>query len=381
MPDDKRGPPPTAEEWRRRGDPEVDAIVARYFAERASPDMIETTRRIAIHQALPDEEQSPEVAAYLADRPSLPEWSDKKLLSAGEDFFASWGPEIGISLFAASLPAGYASAHGARVLGRTARLVGDAKRRVIETAQLLVYLLDRGGIDPGSPGYLAIRRVRLMHSAVRHLILNDASGVRWESGAWGVPINQQDLYGTMCTFSVVILDALRHAGVDYERAGADGFMHLWNVAGYLMGIDPSLLPVSIEQAKDDFTSITRVQYGPSSEGPILTSALLELMSHLLPMPIPNSVPRAAVRFFVGNEVADLLEVKRSPVVSAFIQPGRGFLRIWSRLERLTSPSHRMAQVVGRLIWKGLIVMDRQGDRAQFDMPVSLASAWNLPVRR
>ena len=46
-----------------------------------------------------------------------------------------------------------------------------------------------------------------MHAAVRHLV---RSSPRYDP-EWGTPVNQEDLAGTLMTFSIVVLDALEQA--------------------------------------------------------------------------------------------------------------------------------------------------------------------------
>ena len=65
-----------------------------------------------------------------------------------------------------------------------------------------------GALDAGGAGIRSAQKVRLMHDAVRHLILEHG----WDP-ALGLPINQEDQLGTLLTFSAVILDGLRKLGL------------------------------------------------------------------------------------------------------------------------------------------------------------------------
>jgi hypothetical protein len=52
---------------------------------------------------------------------------------------------VSTALYAAALPSAYASWRGVQVLGLTARLETDAKRRLNETAQSYLDVMERGG--------------------------------------------------------------------------------------------------------------------------------------------------------------------------------------------------------------------------------------------
>src|SRR6202012_6245532 len=69
-------------------------------------------------------------------------------------------------------------------------------------------------------------------------------GGRWDPASWGMPINQHDELGTSLLFSVVVLEGLRQLGVRIASADAEAYMHLWRWSGWLMGIDPDLLPAT-----------------------------------------------------------------------------------------------------------------------------------------
>ena len=114
-----------------------------------------------------------------------------------------------MALFGASLPEAYAAARGARVLNLTGGMVDDLVRRVNETAQMIIDAMGtEGGIRPGESGYNDIRRVRLMHAAVRHLVLNDPSVQPPWDRTVSVPLNQEDLLGTLMTFTQIVFGAL-----------------------------------------------------------------------------------------------------------------------------------------------------------------------------
>ena len=142
-----------------------------------------------------------------------------------------------MALACASLPACYAARKGVQVLHLTARLQTDPVRRIGETAQLTLDAMAPGGLAPGGAGVRDAQKVRLMHAAVRHLV--GTSGA-WDPD-WGVPVNQEDLAGTLMTFSIVVVDSLRKLGVSVSDEEADAYFHAWNCVGHILGLDARLL--------------------------------------------------------------------------------------------------------------------------------------------
>ncbi|MGH2726932.1 MAG: oxygenase MpaB family protein, partial [Actinomycetota bacterium] len=188
---------------RQVADPEADDIVAEYFEGAGEHGPHKFFRQLVERHDLPPQECSPAVVEFLDARPPLPAWADPDRLRRGEEFFGRWGLYVPLVLICSSLPECYAAKKGVQVLRLTARLATDPKRRVVETAQMVLDVMSPGGMQPGARGYRTVRKVRLMHAGVRYLILHDPRIARnGESGKeviwsadWGLPINQEDMAG------------------------------------------------------------------------------------------------------------------------------------------------------------------------------------------
>ena len=264
------------DQMRLVGDEPADRAVAALFGAHGTPEWTAIHRQLdslvdnasALPAGLP-----PELTDYLAStnpisRPSLAD------AAAGEAFFAEYGPEVLMLLGCYSLPAAYAAAKGAQVLCRTEFLERAARLRLFQTAQMIVDVMSPGGLGPGGKGIRAVQKVRLLHASIRHLILTDSRP--WDRGL-GVPINQEDLAGTMMTFSTVILDGLRKFGITVPPAHAAAYLDAWCVVGRMMGIREELIPADLESARVLTGTIQRRQIAASPEGRRLTSALLAAM--------------------------------------------------------------------------------------------------------
>ena len=86
----------------------------------------------------------PKLATYLAARDEPPDWAKPERVAAGQECFARWGSHVFTALYAAALPSAYACCRGVQVLGLTARLETDAKRRLNETAQFHLDVMETG---------------------------------------------------------------------------------------------------------------------------------------------------------------------------------------------------------------------------------------------
>ncbi|HWF69702.1 MAG TPA: oxygenase MpaB family protein [Mycobacterium sp.] len=370
---------------RELGDPVADAPVAAVLA-RGGVDAVNDIMRtlVRIEQAVP-EELPDELQAYLLQTLPLPEWADMARIKRGQQLFETWGDLITLCLFCASLPASYAAAKGVKVLYLTARLDTDARRRVMETGQFLMDVVAVGGLDERGKGRRTIQRVRLMHAAVRHLILarNEQKPGVWHP-EWGTPINQEDLAGTLLTFSYVVADPLRRLGVHLPAKDVDAYLHLWNVIGHLMGVRDELLVRDVSDATALVDVIRRRQFQASSEGQDMTLALLNLLDEVTPIHRFDDTIPPLIRHLIGDETADLLLVPNSDLADDLGWLARigkwFFVHVLGRVER-DLPRYQlmssMARPFGRELVRGIFALERGGERAPFDIPDHLARSWEL----
>ena len=369
-------------------DPEADEVVAAYFEDASEANAHGFFDQLVRKPEPLPEECSPEVAEYLGERPPLPRWADPELMAAGEAFFSRWGLYVPLVLICSSLPECYGAAKGVQVLHLTARLATDPRRRVIETAQMVLDVMSPGGMLPDGPGYRTARRVRLMHGGVRHLILNDprvhrtdepVAGPRW-SPDWGVPINQEDLAGTLITFSWSVITGLRSLGVPVSANEAEAYLHAWNVVGAMLGVREELIPKDCADADALATKIRARHWAPSAEGKAMTFALLEMLEESGPGRIFPAFGPTMIRHFVGDDLADLLEVpppSRARSITRRISVAAlagGLAQQHSRVLRT------LAGRVSRSLLRAYADFDRGGERPSFEIPTELASTWNVRPR-
>jgi hypothetical protein len=298
---------------RRQGDSLADAAVTALLES----GQVHTAGQLLAMwngpRALPDEGLPPLVRDYLARLSDDVDVAPERL-ARGAAVFSAYTPEILLVLGFYSLPAAYAAKNGVQVLVRTGYLERRPLQRVYETTRAVVEMMRPGGLAPGGAGVRAAQRVRLIHSAVRHLVRSDPRRP-WPE-ALGVPINQEDMAGTLMTFSFLVLDGLRKLNIDLSRAEREDYLYAWVEAGRLLGVRSDLLPESELEAEALTRRIYRRQIAASAEGQRMTRALIRALRQLVPFACLDGMPAAMIRHFLGKDlfggvdVATLLGVPR-----------------------------------------------------------------------
>jgi hypothetical protein len=367
--------------WRTVGDEPADAAVAAYFASLGTASPGALMHSLVEHLDVPPEDRVPAIADFLAAAGPLPDWADPARLAAGQAVFGNLIVHQFTALYLASLPSAYAAARGVHVIWLTARLQDDPERRLNETAQFLMDVTAPGSFAARGVAVDRILHVRLMHAAVRWLIDHqdgvahpaDAdptarpAGPTWAT-SWGRPVNQEDLAGTMATFSTVVLTALRRSGVELDAVAEEDFVHLWAVIGHLLGIHDELLPRDLAAAEELQRAIFTRQQESSAVGRDLTTTLLGLLHDRVPRFIVALAP-AMARRYMGDGVADMVGVPKSRIA----KPILWLLVIFTRLT--TRPDAQVPRWVsdriGRRLMEGLLIASRHGDRVPFAIPETL----------
>lgn len=364
---------------RQQTDPETDRVVAAFLESRPETHSAAFFRHVNAFRYGGREDIDPGVAAWLADQPALPPWADRDRIERGADFFSEFGLDIGMGLFLCSLPTSYAARDGVQVLALTGRLETDATQRIMETGQFLLDVTAHGALTPGADGYTAARHVRLVHAGVRHLVRAHVRESSGDAGEETEPINQEFLIGTLISFSLSILQLLDTMEIEYDQSAAEDYIHLWNVVGFLLGIDADLLPFDLDDLHQLDLLIRERNFGPSTAAHEMTSALLSVLRGMVPRWM-SSVPQTLMRLLVGEEVADDIGVPKKGWSAWLLIRARPVVRLLSALQLHSRLMRRMARHTGRHVWQGFIDSKRRAGRPRFQVPDHLARAWRVENR-
>lgn len=159
-----------------------------------------------------------------------------------------------------------------------------------------------------------------MHALVNHQY---ESNGKWDTGQFGLPINQADQGWTLGLFSSVLLRGLRRLGVRVTEDESRAVMHLWKYVGWLVGVGDDFL-------RDTESEQDRLQYhflltqGPlTSAGPQLAHAIIdgERGLHFSSFPRLRSGYAhfrrlSMLRYFLGRESMRELELPSTPPLAA-----------------------------------------------------------------
>ena len=359
---------PLMDSMRKVTDPGADEVIAEIFS-RGQVDAVNSLMNTIFRttEALPPG-LPPEAAAYFKDT-ALPGWADPAQLALAQQLFTRTGWQLAMGLFCSSLPQAYAAAKGAHVITQTQGMTKHTKQRIFETAQFLFDVMDVGALAPGGRGVLTAKKVRLMHATVRHLILR-GEDPKWDAGVFGLPINQEDLAGTLMTFSVVTLDGLRLLEVPFSPAEADAWLHAWKVVGHFLGLRPEMLPSDLIDAQELMEAIRDRQWRPSVDGHELMRPLLELMQSYFPGDALDGFPVALVRALAGDHCADLLGLPEADWTRQLLDAAT-VLDEWIPRGDSRSPGAQLFAFATHLFMEGVVLASREGKNARFRIPTSL----------
>lgn len=359
-----------------RADPLADAV-AHDFAELGR---VESRRLLdrALKEGIRTVPEAPaSLCALFEQLDHVPVWVDWPAIDRASDVLFRTGFFGGTVLGAKSLVTGYCSPGGNKPLVFTGQLQRRERAgyRLAETCRFVVDVCERGGMRRFGRGFASTVRVRIMHATVRQLIR--ASG-RFDASAWGQPINQHDMVATTLLFSQAFLGGVRAFGFAITPGEADDFLHLWRYNGWVIGVEPELLPTSEAQAERLATLIDMTQGAPDDDARALVRAFVESPIHTAgPEPQAQAMAKRQValgygftRSLLGDTMADDLGLPRN--AARFIVPSAR--EVVSRMERVGRrvPGYDARLVrSGRRYWDRTIELGLAGRMAQFMPPMQL----------
>ena len=360
-----------------RSDPLADAVAHDFasLGQTKSRTLLDLVLREGI-TAAPHAPQS--VRALFEQLDHVPVWVDWSAVDRASDVLFRTGLFGGAVLGAKSLITGYCSPGGNKPLVFSGQLE-HRKRigyRLAETSRFVADVCERGGMRRNGPGFATTVRVRIMHATVRRLL---AESGKYDEASWGVPINQHDMVGTTLLFSHAFLEGVRAFGFVVTPDEADDFLHLWRYNGWLIGVEPELLPTSESSADRISGLIAMTQGQPDDDARMLVRSFIESPRFTADEQDPKARALARrhvalgfgfTRALLGEEMADALHLPRTP--ARLVLPG--IHKVLSRLERVgrrvPGYDRKLAQS-GRHYWEQAIELGLAGRIAQFMPPTRL----------
>jgi len=365
---------------RQRGDGLADRVVAQLFEEGDIAAVNALMSTLVRNDGLPSDKLPPIVLDYLAQTSAIP-IKDMNKVRQGEALFGTYGPEMLMSLGFYSLPASYAASKGVQVLYRTAYLLDRPVRRVFETTQMVIDVMAGDGLDPTGRGIRTAQKVRLMHAAIRHMTENDTQQP-WDRAKLGVPINQEDLAGTLMTFSLLVIEGMERLKIKPSLEEQEAYLHVWQVMGPILGIDDDLIPANMDEASQLTAIIRRRQIASSPEGVKMTAALIDGMQTLMPSLTPG-LASSMVHYFLDNDpfqhqnVAKLLEVPKANWTTLLVHLISDVSGLVGWFGEGSKDAAGVIRFFSRPFVMALLDVERGGNRAKFYIPEHLQRQWEV----
>lgn len=358
------------------GDPVVDQLVHQYL-EQSPGELGPLCRQLFGAPGLP---KHPLVHAYMGKLAGSAA-PDPEALTAGQQLFDLYGPEVLLVLGSCALPLAYAAGNGVQVVARARRLKDDPIRRLCDTAQMVINVMQPGALVVGGVGWSSARKVRLIHALLRRHV--QAEPARPWDEAWGTPINQEDQAGTLLTFSVGVLHGLRRMGATISAEQGDAYIRAWGAVGELLGVDATLLPETEENATALAARIGARQIRKTPEGEELSRHLLSAVDGLFRLP---GYAASLSHFLLddtafGAKVAEVLAIPppnwTSWLVRGRAAQKRGTLRL---LEHVPGAKRRRSFVARHLVQR-LLLLKRPDSHVPFEVPERLKVQWRIGAHR
>lgn len=205
---------------------------------------------------------------------NIPPWVDYDQIQRGIDVFITYSPVAALALYYRSLVGGFSIPQIVAVLERTGYLCPPTsnetvRERLLDTSGFIASCMsstqscfsdgndrpneengDNGigdkdvnssflsaqSLRPGGKGWEMALRVRALHAKVRRSILASSKN-KWDVNKYGIPINQEDMAGTLLGFSVNVLWGIEFvAGVELSKQEREDYLALWRYIGWLLGV-------------------------------------------------------------------------------------------------------------------------------------------------
>ncbi len=362
--------------FRTIGDPVVDPLVQDYL-NAAPQELGLLSRQLFTTPGLP---KHPLVDAYL-ERLSVEPLVDAEASTQGQELFDLYGPEMLLVLGSCALPLAYAAGNGVQVVARARRLKDEPIRRLCDTAQMVINVMQPGALAVGAVGWSSARKVRLIHALIRRHVQSDELGP-WDP-AWGTPINQEDQAGTLLTFSVGVLHGLRRMGASVSAEQGDAYIRAWGAVGVLLGVDSALLPETEADAAALAARIGGRQIRKTAEGEELSTQLLSAVDNLFRI---SGYATSLSHFFLddtpfGEKVADVLAIPAPNWTRWLVQARAKQKRLKLHLLESVPGAKRRRSFVARHLVQRLLLLKRPDDRVPFEVPERLKFQWRLGAQR
>ncbi|MCX4696942.1 oxygenase MpaB family protein [Streptomyces sp. NBC_01408] len=352
---------------RKAGDPLADTAIEEIYALGRQDEVREALLARDNNTSAVPAELPPRLQEYFAHSAELPAWADQALIARGQGLLGRYQGHIVTTLLCGSLPLCYSCADGAQVLYRSTRLTQGVFRRLMETAQFIVDVLETGGLGPQGRGVSSAQKIRLLHATMRYHLSRKED---WDT-SWGMPVNQEDLAATLMSFAVVIPQGLARLGVALPAADRDAFFHVWRVVGHVLGVDERVNPASFEDGSTLVDAVLSRQQRSSEAGTVLTKGVLDFIREVLPTPLFAGVGPTLIRHLAGDRAADIVSVPPADLTRIALAGHSPLSLGYGKTGDIVPVLAKASNELGLAVFKQGLRLSNKGRRYQWQVPTGL----------
>jgi endo-cleaving rubber dioxygenase len=289
----------------------ADPVVAQLYQDNAWEQVNTlltdwTTNDQAIPSGLPSY-----VTEFLETATQLPSWTNTALLDDFNEFFQASGDYVGLLY-------GVGSGFLSTAIPNVARAVyysqggAQMKDRIAKTAMLGYDSVQPDAYSSDGAMIVTAVKTRMAHSAVRYLL---PQSPYYPTGT--TPISQADLLITWHSLATYTMANLTAWDVPVTQDQSDGFLHLWQINGHMLGILDSYIPATWADAYAQKAELLDPILGPTPEGVNLAAILINLVCAEL-ADLPQPVVCSFIRYVLTDQIADYVQIPSYPAIEAGI---------------------------------------------------------------
>jgi hypothetical protein len=374
-----------------QSDDAADACVAALAANGSINQMSEIFKRIDHNiQVLPGDLPDP-FRRFLEETATLPSDIDFPRLHRAEVISTKHYIDLALALLTKSLPEGYAAPNLAIILNISGDLRIHPYKRLMSTLQTVVDVSTCGGFQATGRAVITAQKLRLMHASVRTLTRKYRPTFE---ATHGIPVNLEDMLGTVVGFSFLVLEGMRIMDVGLTPLEEEECFYLWRIFALKMGIHPqgeefnmAYIPDSIDDARLFYDAYKRRHYVAADvnpDGVALAQANLKMMQDLVPSLLAKlgmrKLPQMYMNELMGPEMCariGIAEVPFAAILKIFFSALHYvFNSIKSEIKVVDNNYGLATHRFGMILFQGLINMS-EGGRVEFTIPTSLNDLHNM----
>lgn len=283
-------------------DPAPDAVAAS-IVQNGQEAAVNTAWQSWINNSDPLPSGMPaNLVSWLEQANKLPSWADTTKLAQAQVF----NKRVANYLFVLnSLGSGIEST----VIPREARNVyysaggNDMKARAAKTFTFGYDLAATNAWGPSGHFIVTANKTRLVHSTVRYLLPQDSSWVAVTDET--TPISNGDILRTFHSVGTFAYTKMTSWGIPISSTEADAYLHAWQVALYLLGVQEQFIPVSWAAAQAQAAQILTPILAPTPQGVSLAHTLLGYIESPT-LGLDTGFISEFVRYLLSDQIGDWL---------------------------------------------------------------------------